>query len=72
MYLVFLDKKGKIRKPETWEELKEVFCNRWDNCSPCPYVGSISRTYGGRECNHPLCPYEHNLIKGGKENATMR
>ena len=58
--IAFFDKDGNIRPPETWAEVKEMYCNSWDSCEPCPYAGGYSLTHGGRECTHPLCPHEGN------------
>jgi hypothetical protein len=54
--LAFLDKEGNVRPPETWEEVREMYCKRWDSCSPCPYAGGPARVGGGFECSHPLNP----------------
>jgi len=54
--LAFLDKQGNVRQPETWDEIKEMYCNRWDSCSPCTYAGGPARNCGGLECHHPMHP----------------
>ena len=59
--MAFLDKDGNVRLPETWDEVKEMYCNRWDSCSPCTYAGGPSRCGGGYECHHPL-----NHLNGDK------
>jgi len=58
--LAYLDKKGNVRPPETWDEVREIYCKRWDSCDPCPYAGHYSMHWGGRECTHPLHPKETN------------
>ena len=60
MIVVFLDKEGNVRPPETWKEVNESICNNWDVCSPCSYAGGNSLTHGGRECRHPLCPHKED------------
>jgi len=54
--MAFLDKQGNVRPPANWDEVKEMYCNRWDSCEPCSYSGMHSLTHGGRECHHPLHP----------------
>lgn len=63
MTIAYLDKNGNVRKPATWEEVKESICNNWDSCEPCTYAGGYSLTHGGRECRHPFCPHNSNKIK---------
>lgn len=60
MSVTFLDENGDVQKPRTWAEVNESICNNWDSCEPCSYSGRPSRTHGGRECNHPLCPHFDN------------
>lgn len=60
MILAYLDKEGKVRPPETWDEVKEMYCDRWDSCEPCSYASGYSLTHGGRECQHSLCPHITN------------
>lgn len=57
MILAYLDKNGDVRPPETWDEIRGMYCDNWDSCSPCTYCGGHSRTMGGFVCNHPLNPY---------------
>jgi hypothetical protein len=56
MVIVYLDKDGNVRPPNSWKEVRESICNNWDSCSPCSYCGSLSRTHGGYDCTHPLHP----------------
>ena len=63
--LGFFDKDGNARPPENWEEVRKMFCNRWDSCSPCLYAGGYARDCGGFECTHPLHP------KRGVANANQ-
>ncbi len=47
--LAFLDKDGNGRPPKNWNEVKEMFCKRWDTCEPCLH-------YSGHTCTHELHP----------------
>ncbi len=60
MNIAYLDKNGNVRKPATWAEVHESICNNWDSCEPCSYASGYSRTHGGWECTHPLCPHDGN------------
>ena len=55
--LAFLDEEGNVRSPSSFDEVREMYCKRWDSCEPCPY-GGYSMRWGGRECTHPLHPKE--------------
>jgi len=56
MIICYLDEQGNHREPKDWNEVKAMYCDRWDSCYPCPYCGPHSRTHGGFECKHPMHP----------------
>lgn len=64
--VAFLDNEGNVRPPETWEEVQESICNRWDSCSPCPYAHGYNMNGGGFNCTHPLHP--NNLLNRRRMN----
>lgn len=59
--IAFIRKDGSWdNKPKTKEEVRQMYCNQWDSCSPCPFSGGYSRTGGGFECRHPLINSERD------------